>query len=66
MRDPNRIPVVLDELRRYWERNPGLRLAQIIGNTASRAGYSGGGYGMEDDTLLNNLTPLGGTFTFDR
>ncbi|MBX9901383.1 MAG: hypothetical protein K2Y28_11435 [Burkholderiaceae bacterium] len=30
MRDPNRIPVVLDALRRVWERQPDLRLGQLI------------------------------------
>jgi hypothetical protein len=30
MRDPNRIPVVLDSLRQVWERHPDLRLGQLI------------------------------------
>jgi uncharacterized protein YihD (DUF1040 family) len=54
MRDPNRIPDVLEALRVYWEANPDLRLGQIIGNTAARAGL-GDGYAMEDDVLMARL-----------
>lgn len=32
MRDPNRIPVVLAAVQAYWEKNPDLRLGQIICN----------------------------------
>lgn len=30
MRDPNRIPLMLDELREIWEKQPDLRLGQLI------------------------------------
>ena len=62
-RNATRIELVLDELRRYWEKNPDLRLAQIVGNTASRAGLKDG-YNMEDDTFLNNLLPYPREFDF--
>lgn len=66
-RDPARIDIVLEEIRSYWHRNPDLRLAQIVGNAASRAGYGNGGYGMEDDVLLNNLRSVPfGHFDFNR
>lgn len=32
MRDPNRIPRILNLLRAYWEENPDLRLGQIVVN----------------------------------
>jgi len=32
MRDPERIPKILDELRRIWEAYPDLRLGQLILN----------------------------------
>ena len=62
-RNPNRIELVLDELRRYWEKNPDLRLGQIVGNAASRAGISDA-YNMEDDVCLNHLLPVPREFAF--
>lgn len=32
MRDPNRIPRILNLLRTYWEENPDLRMGQIVVN----------------------------------
>lgn len=32
MRDPNRIPVILEMIRVEWEKYPDLRLGQIISN----------------------------------
>jgi len=33
MRDPKRIPVVLKALQAEWEKNPDLRLMQLLVNT---------------------------------
>jgi len=30
MRNPNRIPIVLDEIRKIWEKTPDLRLGQLL------------------------------------
>ena len=30
MRNPERIPVVLEKLREFWEKNPDLRFGQIV------------------------------------
>ncbi len=30
MRDPNRIPLVLDAIRQVWERHPDMRLGQLL------------------------------------
>jgi len=53
MRDPNRIPRILDLLRDYWVANPDLRLAQIIvnatGETAPVVFYA------EDDVIEEAL-----------
>lgn len=38
-RDPDRIDVVLDEIRRVWTANPDLRLSQLVFN-AAREGLS--------------------------
>lgn len=32
MRDPNRIPRIIEKLQRFWEQNPDLRLGQLIDN----------------------------------
>lgn len=32
MRDPNRIPVILEALREEWEACPDMRLCQLISN----------------------------------
>jgi len=47
MRDPDRIPRILEKLRRYWERYPDLRLGQLVGNVNTR--YDP--YHLEDDLL---------------
>lgn len=46
MRDPNRIPTILNLLREYWEANPDLRLGQIIGNI-----HHGDPFYVEDDVI---------------
>jgi len=58
MRNPDRIPTILTELAHFWTRpeNHNLRLAQIIGNLASSAGWnSNDTYYLEDDELLSEL-----------
>lgn len=34
MRDPARIKIILSLLENYWQKNPDLRLCQIVGNIA--------------------------------
>lgn len=34
MRDPNRIPVIIAALGELWQKNPDLRLGQIISNAS--------------------------------
>jgi uncharacterized protein YihD (DUF1040 family) len=48
MRDPNRIPELLQELARIWQNNPDLRLGQILGNCDIT-------YFTEDDVALEAL-----------
>ncbi len=56
MRDPARIPRILEALRLYWEQNPDLRLGQIIHN-AAWPDYAGDNvFFMEDDLLEERLT----------
>jgi uncharacterized protein YihD (DUF1040 family) len=55
MRDPERIPVVLDELRKAWEKNPDLRLCQLIVNLAKPPHPTPEIFYLEDDVLLSRL-----------
>lgn len=52
MRDPQRIPAVLEALRLAWERNPDWRLGQLIYNTARPAEPCCALFYLEDDALL--------------
>lgn len=49
MRDPERIPVILGRLRKVWEKNPNLRLGQLITNVFGDAYY------IEDEKLVEAL-----------
>ena len=50
MRDPNRIPIVLETLRRVWTQYPDLRLCQLLVNVEA-----GDPYYTEDDKLVADL-----------
>jgi uncharacterized protein YihD (DUF1040 family) len=56
MRDPNRIPVILEAIRTYWEKYPDLRLGQLIDN-ASYHSIADLFY-VEDDVLLLALKEM--------
>lgn len=49
MRDPKRIPEILNELKSVWSSFPDLRLGQLIGNVMTD---SMDFYYMEDDDLI--------------
>ena len=50
VREPSRIPIILEKLRIYWEANPDLRLGQIISNAASMKGVDP--FYIEDSVTL--------------
>ena len=54
MRDPNRIPRVLDLLEKVWQEAPDWRLGQLIENIARDMGWNDAYY-MEDDDLEKEL-----------
>lgn len=54
MKDPTRIPRILDSLRQVWEGQPDLELAALWGVIANR----GAGWGTDDQTLLGVLEEL--------
>jgi hypothetical protein len=56
MRDPARIPLILDRLRKVWEAHPDLRLGQLLVN-ASRPSHSDPFY-IEDEALITRLEIL--------
>lgn len=53
MRDPNRIPHILDKIKKLWEKNPDLRLGQLIINATGIDPYY-----IEDDALVQALEAL--------
>ena len=54
MRDPERIPRVLDLLEKAWQEVPDWRLGQLIENIARDMGQNDAFY-MEDDDLQKEL-----------
>ena len=54
MRDPERIPRVLDLLGKAWREVPDWRLGQLIENIARDMGWNDAYY-MEDDDLEKEL-----------
>lgn len=46
MRDPRRIPQVLEAVRAFWEQHPDLRLGQLIWTLANDDPYN-----TEDDEI---------------
>jgi len=59
MRDPARIPVILERLRRVWETHPDLRLGQLLSAAADHARGPDIFY-VEDAVLLRQAEALVG------
>ncbi len=55
MRDPARIHQIVSILEEYWEKNPDLRLCQVIMNVTSKTNFSMDPYYMEDDLFKKLL-----------
>ena len=59
MRDPNRIPQIINALKMYWEKHPDQRLGQILSNvnnvTEDRIDDI---FYMEDDQIIKGLDML--------
>ena len=56
MRDPARIPKVLAEVQKVWEKHPDLRLGQLVVVAASQA-YMDAFY-IEDENLVKGMEML--------
>ena len=55
MREPQRIPKVLNDVQRVWEAFPDLRLGQLLLNVIPETQL----YYMEDDELVHRLLEFG-------
>lgn len=51
MRDPKRIPLVLEELRKLWEQYPDWRFGQLLVNLP----FERDPFHMEDDEMIKFL-----------
>jgi len=54
-RNPARIPVVLEAIKEIWEKNPDLRLGQLIYITIPSSQSAETLFNVEDGTLLKRL-----------
>lgn len=54
MRNPDRIPKILNEIEKIWQRHPDLRLGQLILNLEYRLPL----YNVEDEELVAALKSL--------
>lgn len=59
MRDPARIPIVLEAIRKAWEQHPDMRLGQLVIAATPRPHSCQAVFTMEDDALLQWLANLG-------
>ena len=60
MRNPNRIPQILQEIQKIWEKYPDFRLGQLISNAFRDGGDNF--YFIEDDHFLNQIKTFYGGF----
>lgn len=56
MRDPKRIPEILEKLRVIWERVPDWRLGQLINNVTYVSSVPA--FYVEDEELIKDLDAL--------
>lgn len=59
MRDPNRIIPVLDAVREVWEKDPDLRLGQLIVNAIRPRHPVPEVFSAEDDRVVDGLRRIG-------
>jgi len=53
MRDPERIPEILNKLKEIWEKYPDLRLGQLISNMSDRSPWPL--FYIEDDEFIERM-----------
>lgn len=55
MRDAARIPVALDLIARYWQRNPDMRLGQMLCGLSAAIRVEMDPFYLEDDAMISYL-----------
>jgi uncharacterized protein YihD (DUF1040 family) len=55
VRDPNRIIPILDAIREIWEKDPDLRLGQLLFNLMRATRPDPDVFSFEDDMLMKRL-----------
>jgi len=55
MRNPKRIPVIIETLEEIWEKNPDLRFGQLVSNLYGKYFRDKDMFFVEDDDFLNCL-----------
>lgn len=55
MRDPARIPLILAELQKAWERNPDMRLGQLLVCIHAYSASKTDIFNTEDDKILVSI-----------
>lgn len=55
MRDPDRIPRIIERLKKIWEGVPDQRLCQLISNLAAMEGKDGDLFYVEDDIIERGM-----------
>ncbi len=58
MRDPERIPAVLEAIKTFWVNHPDMRLGQIIGNASYEAMGDPDPFYVEDEDLVKALPDM--------
>lgn len=70
VRDPNRIPIIMEALRKEWEYSPDQRLCQLISNITRGNLPAGSTYGdlfnLEDDRFMKDLIEYSTNFGSNR
>jgi hypothetical protein len=51
LRDPSRIPLIIMNLNYLWNRNPDLRLGQLVENLSTGTDT----FNLEDDEMLDRI-----------
>jgi hypothetical protein len=56
MREPERIPLILERLKKIWEANPDLRLGQLIENVFPNTEFDFiSAHALEDEEFITAL-----------
>ena len=63
MKDPKRIPAILDKISKIWSNHPDLRLGQLICNAGKYSSCKTDLFYIEDAELVEGLVNLNDEFS---